>query len=456
MRITNTLKNLLIEDSRFDVLYNKLVQPSDKAKQAGKSKGVLPFEILKEIVFADPTTRKPEGFDVETATVEDMKSDKVKIGKFSNWLIKHYVKPTVQSSPESPEYKSDVKEYRRLYLEDLFKMNDALSNYERIKVHLPEDQRDINKLTPEGLIDIMVNLPEDVKKRLTKNVIKSEKKELTKSNKYAHPGAQIIFEGPKYTLIKIEGGGEAQSEAASWYGGYYKYQEGESSWCTSPLNSNYFKTYIAQGPLYVVLANNDNGEVGQVTGLPQERYQFHFPSAQFMNRLDRAIDLVAFLNGEGEELKESLKPEFAKGLSFNDRVDITLGTGSAGRYVSLYGIESLFESLPDNIEHLLINNTGKPAIALDVPESLGRFKNLEALLLTNLVKTLPDSIGELTNLSFLTLSDNPSLEALPESMINLTELNFITLRNTNPNLIIPPKLSELLVEESNGFYYFEH
>ena len=459
MKISDTIKSLIIEDSRFNNLYTNLVLPKEKAKEKGKTKGVIPFEVLKQVIFADPTTRKPENFDVEGASVEDMDSENVKVGKFTQWLLKNYVKPTNIGDPTSPEYKEELKNYRRAFIEDLFKMTDILTKFERIKVHLPEDQRDVNKLTPESLTDIITNLPEDIKQRLSKNVAKSETKELRKDNKYAHAGAEIIFTGPKYTVAKIEGTGDAQREAAGWYGGYFDYMNGESHWCTSPPGSNYFMTYASKGPLYVILANDDGGKVGARTGLPQERYQFHFPeNGQFMDRMDKSVDLVAFLNGPAAELKELFKSEFAKGLvqPNTNRVEITIPSSKVGKYVALYGLEDIFYSLPKNIEHLLINNTSKDQLAFDVPDELGKFTNLEALLLINVVKSLPDSIGNLKELNFLTLSQNPSLTKLPETIADLPSLSFITLKGANPNLVIPPRLAEKLSEESNGFYYVDN
>ena len=455
MRISDTFRSLIIEDSRFNNLYTNLVLPKDKAKEKGKTKGVIPFEVLKQVIFADPTTRKPENFDVEGASVEDMDSENVKVGKFTQWLLKNYVKPTNLADPTSPEYKEELKNYRRLFIEDLYKMSDILTKFERIKIHLPEDQRDVNKLTPESLTDIIVNLPEDIKQRLNKNVAKSETKELRKDNKYAHAGGEIIFTGDKYTVVKIEGAGETQREAASWYGGYFDYMNGESHWCTSPPTSSYFDHYIRKGNLYVILANDDQGKVGAKTGLPQERYQFHFQESQFMDRMDKQINLLEFLNGPAAELKETFREEFAKGLvkPNTKRVEITLPNSRDGRYVALYGLEDLFYTLPRDIEHLLINNTSKDQLAFDVPSELGDFRNLEALLLINVVKSLPDSIGNLKELNFLTLSDNPTLTKLPETIADIPHLSFITLKNANPNLVIPPRLAEKLSEESNGFYY---
>jgi len=442
MRFTSLLSNLIVEQSRFQVLFDKFVKPKEKDK-----KGMMPFETLFAIIAADPTSKIPEGIDIDTVKPQDM--DKVKIGKYTQWLLKKFVNPTtLDVTPESPRYKGALKQYQELFLEDLYKVTGDLRKFERFKNRLPLELRNIDNLTIETLYDNV----KDFSLEKTK-ATKEEKKEASKT--YQHPGAEIMFRGPKWTLIKIEDQGALGKDAAEWYGGYYLPDEGESRWCTSSPGLTYFYTYIKQGPLYVILPNDDKGLVGNKTGLPVERYQFHFPSNQFMDRHDRQIELVQYLNGPMSELKEFFKPEFARGLvnQGGNKVEINYPDSSAGKFVALYGFDELFESLPETIEHLLINNKSKENIALDVPESLGRFKSLQALLLQNIVKTLPESIGQLQNLNFLALPSNKQLVGLPETIADIPGLAFINLKDSNSNLEIPERLREKLSDEGGGFYY---
>jgi hypothetical protein len=256
-------------------------------------------------------------------------------------------------------------------------------------------------------------------------------------------------------VVKIEGTDEKAQEAASWYGGYYDYDQGESRWCTSPPNSSYFRNYAKDGPLYVILANNDNGSVGKRTGLPQERFQFHFPSNQFMDRADHRIDLIQYLNGNMSELKEYFKPEFAKGMTTGGgkKVEIEYPNSSAGKFIALYGFDEFFGSLPSDITNLLFNNKSNEKIALKVPSTLGRFTNLEALLLMNCVESLPNEINQLKNLSFLALPDNPAMKSIPDGVTELPNLMFVNLKGSKPTL--SPAFLEKFGEEGaagSGFF----
>ena len=456
MKITSLLSNLITEQSRFQVLYDKLVKPTAAAKPTApgqKPKGAMDLETLKTIIFADPTTRAPQDFDKEGATLEDM--DNVKVGKYTQWMLKHFIRPTFTDERAdievgTPEYKRVAQEYRRMFLEDIDKLGVDLLKHERFKGRIPEELRDINKITPEQLYAAV----EDFK--LSKDSKSNKAERLTKENPFAYPGSKIDFVSPNWTVVTISDMSQPAKEAGAFFGGYYDTadQFGETSWCTSKIDGTYFDYYLKQGgQYYVVLPNNDT-EFSDKTGLPKNRYQFHFPSSQYMNRRDRQINLVEFLNGEGKELKEYFKKEFAEGLvkTGGDVVEVNYPDSSSGKFVALYGFDELFESLPDTILRLLINNKSSEDIALDVPDSIGRFVNLEALLLQNICKSLPESIGNLKNLQFLSLPSNSQIENIPESVSELPDLAFINLRGSNPNVKIPEKVLENLSEQEPGFY----
>ena len=450
MKITSLLSNLITENARLQLLFDKFVKPNPKMKsEPGRpAKGIMDFDTLKNIIFGDPDTKVPNGFNKEGATFEEM--SKVKVGKYVQWMLKNFVQPKLEYEVGTPEYKRAAQEYRRLFIEDMDKMNVDLLKFERFKGKLPEDQRDINKLTPAEL-----SLAVDEFK-LTKDSKSAKEERITKENPYQYPGSNIEIVTPNWTIVKISENTQEGKNAGAYFGGYYDTRDefDETNWCTSKLDGTYFEHYIKDGPYYVVLPNTDT-EFGKKTGLPKNRYQFHFPSNQYMNRRDRGINLVEFLNGEGSDLKEYFKPQFAKGLvgTGGDIVEINYPDSASGKFIALYGFDELFESLPDTITKLLINNKSQERIALEVPTSIGRFTNLEALMLQNIAKTLPDTVCQLKKLNFLALPGNKDLQSLPECIKELPELAFINLKEVNPNINIPQGLKDRLEDEGMGFYY---
>jgi len=447
MKFTNLLKSIILESSRFKLLYDKLVQQNEKDKKEGKK---IPFETFKAIVFADPDTKTPRGMegDIDTISVNDMEN--VKIGKYTQWLLKNFIAPkntTITAEVGTPEYKKQVKEYQHLFLEDLYKTTEDLKKYERFKNQLPQESRDINKISAEQLFDLVKDF------KLEK--VKASKKEKEEAaSTYLHPGADVVFRGDNWTIVKIERQDQLGKDAACFYGGQHEYEKGESRWCTSSPGLTYFNGYIKDGPLYVILPNTSN-ELGQVSKLPVERYQFHFPSNQFMDRHDKQQDLVALLNGKLTELKDFFKPEFAKGLVVGGgkKLDLKIPDSSAGKFIALYGFDELFDNLPDDLTHILVENKSKSNLAFSIPPAISRFQNLRALMLDNIVSSLPDGICQLSNLELLGLPNNPSLKTLPNCVKDLPSLMFLNVDKCD-NLHIDQDFENILEKSPDGRFYF--
>lgn len=467
MKFINILSNILNENkqTKFSFLFDKYVgQQKPKAKPDPTK---VPFEVFKEIIKYDPTTRYSEELEFETLTPQEM-NDKVKVGAYSEWLLKNYLKPDFEGMENmdvnSSAYKAGIKEYQRLFIEDLFKVRDNIIEFNKIKQNLPVEERDIKNYTPKSLFNKLDEYEKSLSPEYKEKREKKEKKQIIRQERegFSHPGGKIIFTGNRYTVVKIEDGPFGQ-EAASWYGGYYDYKNGESNWCTSPPESSHYKGYIKDGPLYVILANNDNGKIGKRTGLPQERFQFHFPSNQFMNRADHSINknedgfdgLVDFLRNGDEGLAEIFKEEFAKGLvktSGSEQLIVNYPNDASGKFVALYGFEELFESLPDTLAFIQIKNSSKENIALDIPKSIGKFTKLKALLLENIVKSIPDTICQCESLVFLNLQNNAKLTKLPDCVVDLPALSFISLVGSANVKLTNKQESALEVDDTPGLY----
>jgi len=147
MKFTSLLKTVILEQSRFELLFDALTNPS-KDKEGKKLKPKLTKDEFIELVNADPTTRT-NNVDLSTADSEEL--GKVKAGKFVQWLIKNYLTPTTERQPGDNGYDREVAQVKETFMEDLYKVTDDLKKFERFKNRLPQDMRDINKLTPTTL-----------------------------------------------------------------------------------------------------------------------------------------------------------------------------------------------------------------------------------------------------------------------------------------------------------------
>jgi hypothetical protein len=413
MKFTSLLKKVILEQTRIELLFDVLTKPS-KDKDGKTIKPKLNKDEFIILVNADPTTRTN---NVNMLTADSKELGKVKAGKYVQWVIKNYLSPKTERQPGDNGYDKEVKQVKNTFIEDLYKVTEDLTKFERFKNKLHQEMRDINKLTPSSLYDAVKDFDLTIA-----STSKSERKSAP-----VHPGAKILFDGPTWRVIEIEDEGAAGKEAACFYGGNNQ----ETRWCTSSPGLTHFERYIKDGPLYVIFRPGDT-DVSPQTGLPKERYQFHFPSNQFMDIDDRQIDLVGFLNGPMSELKDFFKPEFAKGLTLNGEklVIDSFSSGAVGKFIGLYGLDDLIDTLPESLTDLQIQNRDKSNVIIRIPESISRFKNLNLLLLENCIDAIPDSICELTNLKFLSLVNNQKLTKIPECIVNLPNLFFINLKGS--------------------------
>lgn len=418
MKFTDVLKNIITEDVRSELFLKKFTEPT-KDKKTGKTiNPVLTPNELLTLIVNDPTSRTEEN----ATSFKDVK----KTGGYVQWMINQLK----SLRPNGVDPKSPTNSAADLFFEDLYKVKDDLIKFERFKNQLPVEKRDISKLTSDELYDLVKDF--SLEKATT---TKAERKDA----KYNHPGGEFVLETPKYVVTKIERKDELGKEAACFYGGNNK----ETRWCTSAPGLSYFNTYINQGPLYQIF--NKDSSVSSETGLPSERYQFHFPSNQFMDKDDRQIDLIEFLNNADSEIKEYFKPEFMKGIvgqsGGGPNLEVEFPRSPAAKFIALYGFDEFFDTIPEGLIRMDISGPGTSAFKL--PKSIERLKKLTGLHIDGLVSEIPDTICQLKNLRYLSIPNNKSLKTLPLCLKDLPNLKLINFKGSD-NLKIPEEISSVI------------
>lgn len=435
MKFTRILKSIILEQSRFEVLYDALTKPSVD-KQGNKSNPRLSKEELNTLVQADPTT-KLNDVDLNNMSPDDFKT--IKAGKYVQWLIKQYLSPKTERQPGENGYNREVANVKSTFMEDLYKVTDDLKKFERFKGRI-QGEKDINKLTVDQLYDAV----KDFDLTLA-STTKAERKSAD-----VHPGSKLVYDGPNWRVVEIEDKGPVGKEAACFYGG----NNTETRWCTStPGTDQWFNRYINKGPLYVIYNPNDT-DVSSGSGLPKNRYQFHFPDSQFMDKDDRQQDLVQLLTGPMAELKDFFKPEFAKGLTVGgEKLVIDSFThGAVGKFIALYGLDDLIGNLPTTLKEFQIQNKDmNNNIIVTIPEEIGRFQDLNMIMLENCVKSIPDSVCGLKKLKFLSLINNSQLTEIPECVSDMTSLLFLNIKGST-NVVLPNAIKEKATELGGGMW----
>ena len=450
MRFQDLLRRVIVEQSRMDVLADKLTK-AEKGK-----KPLLTPEELFALVVADPQTKVVEGVDIDN--FDNDFSVVKKVGPYAQWIIKTYLnqKPLNidEYDPNDKLIKNAIVAMKGQFMEDLYKITADLQKFDRHKGKIPSEFRDINKLTPEKLYDLVKDFS------MEKTKASKEEKKIA-SQTYEHPGGEIVFRGPEWTIAKVEDKGQLGKDAACFYGGnQLEPSKGETRWCTSAPGLSWFDRYIKDGPLYVIIPNTTEGRRGDVSGLPAERYQFHFPSNQFMDVHDQQKDLVQLLNGPMKELKNYFKPEFVKGLSKDAKsgkeLVIDYPRDASSKYVALYGWDELFKNIDPQTERIDFTNGSREPLNLSFPKELANLKNLQTFYVENGLSKVPDELKDLKNLEFLSLPNNPNLKELPEWIADLPNLIALSVKGSNSNLKIPERLQQRFVENGGEVWFVQN
>jgi hypothetical protein len=169
---------------------------------------------------------------------------------------------------------------------------------------------------------------------------------------------------------------------------------------------------------------------------------------------DRQINLEDFLNSDGKELKDYFKHEFAKSLtSFDgsgDKVSVSYPNDKVSRFISLYGFDEFFDKLPNSLTRFDFEMTRRGGYgnqeptkipSLNLGDRLKAFPNLKIFHVEGLLNDLPDSMGQLKNLEFISAPHNPNLEYITDELANLPNLQVLNIRNS-PKAKIGPLLQQ--------------
>tara|TARA_R110000851_G_scaffold21591_2_gene64722 strand:+ start:857 stop:2209 length:1353 start_codon:yes stop_codon:yes gene_type:complete len=438
------MRQIILEDSRLDVLTNKYTKA--KKKKSGKVvKPKIDYEKLEQIIKTDPTTKAEENGDIK------------KTGKYSQWLIAKFLSLEslcdIDNEYGTPDWEACAKQKKELFFEDLYKATDYLLKFNKLKtMSTYKGEKDINRF--KDIDDLFMAIKDYDLNTIEASTTKEERREME-----IHPGGELVFDGNRWRVVKITDNSLGK-EAACYYGGNQR----ETNWCTSAPGLSYFKGYITRGPLYVVMDKTDkevsqpkfgSGGEHKQTGLPKNRYQFHFEDNMFMNIDDRNIDIVDMMNGDMSELKDFFQPMFmtSMGTTNNNKpehVTIKYGSDKLSKYITMYGAETLFEALPDNLERFQFEAESKDNFVLNLPESFYDKTSLKVLFVEGALTNISPSIGKLKNLEVLAISDNPNLKEIPGTICGLDKLMVLSVMNTPVE--VPQCILDMEEDKSKNFY----
>jgi len=192
-----------------------------------------PADAIAALMSCDPTT-----------------DHKDKAGRYMTWLCRTYAYEWAQAQKDRRDHAMLAEDFKRIH--------DYLDEFDRKKIHLPREQRDINRLSFDDLKEIVIGM--------------RERKVETSSEHRAYIDAQttILYEGPKGKIVV------PHSIESSCFWGL------NTEWCTAATKAdNKFHEYNLTGPLAILIP----------PGNSRKRYQAH-NECNLMDQNDKAVSTI--------------------------------------------------------------------------------------------------------------------------------------------------------------------
>ena len=153
-------------------------------------------------------------------------------------------------------------------------------------------------------------------------------------------------------------------------------------------------------------------------------------------------DMELIMSREMRPYYKSLKTKFEKELAKNFNpsfIQIAYPNDPNAKFARMFGLDLLFDLLPEDVEFLQIENKSKDDIILTIPPTISKFTQMGTLVCENIIKELPSEVGNCTSLAFLNLTNNKQLTTLPESIVKLTCLDFLSVMGSSIDVDKLPK-----------------
>ena len=207
--------------------------------------------------------------------------------------------------------------YKRNGNLDLFHITDLLNRFEEEKPHLKI--KDIGHFKSLEDVDRYLNDEDSYTELSHRQRVRDNQN--ARKNVNLKKDAELVFDSDMWQVY-----------VPKTYAASCKLGQG-TTWCTASTESDYYyKDYSQKGPLYI--------NIHKV--IPDEKYQFHFETEQFMDSDDRPIDIFDFIFEQHKELLPFYNKIICEWLELGEDSDLS------EYHQVTYDSDDLYHILNDN------------------------------------------------------------------------------------------------------------
>lgn len=344
--------------------------------------------VYDAIVEADPTPNK----------------------EYVQWILTMYTRILKDRVPKTTfESEENVMGgFAYLFFENLYKVSDALKIFHKIKNTklLSTDHKDIYTYkSVEHFVEVVFSVNLEVSTEINPDVLNAN--ELAQ---LASKTANILYQDPDWVIV------HTVTQGANTVFGE------QTTWCTAGTRwGGMFDNYNKQGKLFVLIKNTV-GSQSHIKSTPENRLQFHFESDQYMNALDRRIDILKFFK-DNYGVKNYFREYIVNTLmKKSPKIDDMIKT--LNKFGMIRDLVPILKDMKVKALDLsgVIGKNGEFEL-----ETLGEISTLEELIIRDCeLECVPEPIRQLTNLKELRLSGN-KITTIPHWINELKSLNVLII-----------------------------
>ena len=245
----NKLLHVWPDESRMPSDYEAF-KPKIETNSAYKKYAEFLSETIDNLISADPYSK----VDIEKGAGY--------AGQYSEWILKTFLKTFDEKGEGAGK---TINHVRRFLNEDLYKLNSDLKIYDKNKGKVSLNKKNVRDINQIPDFSTLYYIIKDFIPKYEEEGVKDKTKVRTLLDNSQY------FVGVPLTLSASQNLGN------------------NTRWCTAARSEDnqYFQNYTKDGPLYVVFIKAKSGLI---------KFQFHFPSGQYMDSDDRPINVFKFFS----------------------------------------------------------------------------------------------------------------------------------------------------------------
>jgi len=186
--------------------------------------------------------------------------------------------------------------------------------------------------------------------------------------------------------------------------------------------------------------------------ISKKKEELKTKSLREMTDADIALLNTPMLKGLKKERKSDFIGQIGQTPGDSRDMEIKYPDTTFSKFIDLYGFSEVFNQIPKTIESFSFMNESNSPIEITLPDEFSELENINALFFKNCLSEIPEVIGEMESITFLSFVDCPNIDFVPPFIAKLSNLRALVLKGCSPNLVISPEVKQMIEDGNSAMF----